>query len=104
LGRSALCKAGTQVPRSAGFTATSGVRTRTGDLRIMRPEIESPKSHSDKTLRSASSPLAHHLPTDKRKTPRELQSIIDAWSNLPDPIRAAIMALVNAASGNGGGR
>jgi hypothetical protein len=36
--------------------------------------------------------------------PSDLAAVVTAWPTLPDPIRPAILALVKAASGGGGGR
>jgi hypothetical protein len=35
------------------------------------------------------------------QNPPELAAVIDAWLSLPEPIRAAILALVETASGRG---
>ncbi len=35
--------------------------------------------------------------------PPDLAAVIDAWPDLPEPIRAGIVAMVKAASGKGGG-
>jgi hypothetical protein len=35
--------------------------------------------------------------------PPDLTAVIDAWPALPDPIKAAVMALIQAALGKGGG-
>jgi hypothetical protein len=43
------------------------------------------------------------LPTDKRHLPPDLTRVIDAWPSLPEPIKAAVLALVQTAT-KGGGR
>jgi hypothetical protein len=41
------------------------------------------------------------LPTDIRQSDPDLAAIVAAWSELPEAIRAGIMAMVRAASGSG---
>jgi hypothetical protein len=43
------------------------------------------------------------LPPDTRQTDPDLALVIERWEALPDAIRAAILALVKAASGRGDG-
>jgi hypothetical protein len=81
---------------------TSGVRTRTGDLRIMRPPLELTKVKSVKPLRLPTSPIAHHLPTDTRKSNPDLAAVVDAWPTLPEAVKAGIVAMVKASGGKGG--
>jgi hypothetical protein len=69
----------------------------------MRPQEGNPKLNQSKGLRLETASAAHHLPTDNRQTP-ELRSVVDAWPGLSAPIRAAILALVSTASGDGGGK
>jgi len=40
------------------------------------------------------------LPTDIRQSDPDLAAIVAAWSELPEAIRAGIMAMVRAASGS----
>ena len=49
-------------------------------------------------LRPSRGFVAHPLPTDTRQTPPDLAAVIDAWPDLPEPIRAGILALVKAVS------
>jgi hypothetical protein len=54
------------------------------------------------TLRPTGDPLAHYLPTDNRKaTPDDLAEVTAAWPELPEAIKAGILALVRAAQGVG---
>ena len=48
--------------------------------------------------------LATSLPHFNSNLPPELAEVVDAWPELPEAIRAGIVAMVRAASGNGGGR
>ena len=42
---------------------------------------------------------AHHLPTDNRPTDPELAAVVAAWDQLPEAVRAGIVAMVKAAAG-----
>ena len=46
--------------------------------------------------------LAHYLPTDGRLVDPELSFLVDAWPQLPEAIRAGIVAMVEAACGKRG--
>jgi hypothetical protein len=50
-----------------------------------------------KGLRVEGASLAPHLPTDTRQSDPDLGLINERWKALPEPIRAAILALVQAA-------
>jgi hypothetical protein len=54
-------------------------------------------------LRVSSDASAQHLPIDTCRLPSDLAAVIEAWPGLAEPIRAAILALVNAALGIGAG-
>ena len=47
--------------------------------------------------------VAHHLPTDTCKTDPDLAAVVAAWSELPEALRAGIVAMVKAAVGKDGG-
>jgi hypothetical protein len=64
--------------------------------RFSRPPRTSRKPKPDKGLRSESGDVAHHLPTDTCRTSSDLNAVIDAWSTLPEAIRAGILAMVRA--------
>ena len=73
-------------------------------LRFSRPPSDSPKSIQDNGLRPNGTPLAHHLPTDNRPTSSpDLELVIASWSDLPEALRAGILAMVKSASGKAGG-
>jgi len=63
----------------------------------MRPQAGSPKSPSPKDLREPALSVAHHLPTDTRKTDPELAVVVDAWPHLSEALKAGIVAMVKAA-------
>jgi hypothetical protein len=44
------------------------------------------------------------LPYGATETPPDLAAVVAAWPTLPEPIRAGILAMVKAASGEGGAR
>ena len=81
---------------------STGVGTRTPDLRIMRPQSGFPKSSLPNDLRQPAPSVAHHLPTDTCKTDPDLAAIVAAWPELPQAIRSGILAMVRAASGKKG--
>jgi hypothetical protein len=81
-----------------GRVATSGVRTRTGDLRIMRPPLNRRKPIQDKEKCQVPGEIGAPLAHDTCLTPPELRAVIDAWPTLPEAIRAGIMAMVRASN------
>jgi len=93
--------------RLAGCKCLSGMGylsdrggARTHDQRINLPPIGKSNPLTSSGLRISRPPLAHPVPTDTRPTlPPDLAAVIDAWPNLPEPIRAGILAMVKAASG-----
>ena len=44
-------------------------------------------------------PLPSYLPTDIRQSDPDLLAVAEAWPELPEAIRAGILAMVRAASG-----
>ena len=81
--------------------------------RGLEPLTQKPQHSSRKRVTPTSSqPLAHSLdhetPNDPALTPStdsldyDLARLIDAWPTLLEPIRRAILALVESASGKGG--
>ena len=71
--------------------------TRTPDLRIMRPLSGCSKGIPFNSLRQGPSHVAEHLPNDTCKTDPDLAAVVDAWPDLPEVIRAGIVAMVKAA-------
>ena len=53
------------------------------------------KSFINKDLRNSGAPYGARLPTN---CDLDLQAVVDAWSSLPDIVKAGIMAMVKAAS------
>jgi hypothetical protein len=54
------------------------------------------KGKTNKDLQQAADSVAHPLPTDKRKISPDLAAVINAWPDLPEAIRAGILAMVKA--------
>jgi hypothetical protein len=54
-------------------------------------------------LRRIKEPLPRSRPDTVPLAP-DLAAVVSAWPTLPEPIRAGILAMVRAASGEGGGR
>jgi hypothetical protein len=82
----------------AGRGANSGVRTRTGDLRIMRPQSECHKSHPGNELTICEEPAAHHLPTGSvwPLADKDLAHLVEHWAQIQPEMRAGIIAMVRA--------
>jgi hypothetical protein len=74
------------------------VGTRTPDLRIMRPQIDSRKGKCRQDLRQSNRAVAEHLPNDTCQTDPDLAAVVAAWPELPAALRAGIVAMVGAAS------
>lgn len=69
---------------------------RTSNLRFRRPKSVQQNTIGTPDLRVAAGPSAPHLPTDSCPTDPGLALVIDCWSELPEAIRAAVVALVQA--------
>jgi hypothetical protein len=67
----------------------------------MRPQAGSPKGPLPKDLREPAPAVTHHLPTDTCKTDPGLAAVVAACLELPEAIRASIVAMVKAALGKG---
>ncbi len=63
----------------------------------MRPQAGSPKTNPENDLRQHTPTVAHHLPTDTRKTDPDLAAVVAAWPVLPEALKAGILAMVRAA-------
>jgi len=72
--------------------------------RFSRPSRSSRKAEPEQDLRQPAPCVAHHLPTDTCKTDPDLAAVVSAWPDLPEAIRSGIVAMVKAASANGGNR
>ena len=83
---------------------SSGVRDRTGDLRVMNPPLIRDKINNIKPLRLPETPPAHYLPTDTRQSDPDLAIVVESWGGLPAAIRAGIVAMVRSVYGEGGVR
>ncbi len=70
----------------------------------MRPQASSFKVSLPNDLRQPAPSVAHHLPADTCKTDPDLAAVVEAWPDLPEAIRAGILAMVNAATIERGGR
>lgn len=77
---------------------STGERTRTVDLRIMRPQSDSGKLNRGKGLRQPDQSPATPVPDDTCKTDPGLAEVVYAWPDLPQAIRDGIVAMVKAAS------
>jgi len=64
--------------------------------RFCRPLHDSPTSKPDKRLGLSDLPVADHLPTDTRKTDPDLAAVVDAWPDLPEALKAGIVAMVRS--------
>jgi len=65
--------------------------------RFCRPLHGSPISNSAKRLRLSALPLADHLPNDICRTYPDLAAAVNAWPDLPESLKAGIVAMVKAA-------
>ena len=80
-----------------------GIRTHTRvpPERILSPLASSPNASKVNTLRLSPESVAHHLPTDTRHSEpvdTDLAALVDAWANLPEAVKAGVMAMVRACS------
>jgi len=53
------------------------------------------------SLRQGPSRVAEHLPNDTCQTDPDLAAVVAAWPELPEPIKAGILAMVKAARQTG---
>jgi hypothetical protein len=81
--------------------AGGGIRTHTKvtPRRILSPPEGSPKGFQGNDLRLATPGLAAQGKRATRDQAPDLAEVIDAWPNLPEPIRAGILAMIRSASG-----
>ena len=78
-----------------GLFGISGDANRTPVLRIMRPPLRKPKSNPGQTLCQSPDDVAA-LGQRRDSEDAELAEIVNAWSYLPEPVRAGILAMVRA--------
>ena len=70
----------------------------------MRPQASSFKGSLPNDLRQTDPSVAHHLPTGTCKTDPDLAAVVAAWPELPEALKAGILAMVKAVPGKGDGR
>ena len=70
--------------------------------RWRRPPLGCSKGMPDSHLSQAPPPVADHLPYDTCRTYPDLAAVVEAWAELPEAIRAGILAMVKATSGKDG--
>ncbi|MGO8899023.1 MAG: hypothetical protein ACLQU5_11860 [Isosphaeraceae bacterium] len=63
----------------------------------------STQTESDKQVTSIQPPGFPETPHQRQFMPPDLAAIVDAWPNLPEPLKAGILAMVRVA-GKGGAR
>jgi len=66
--------------------------------RSCRPLHDSHKLCSAKGLRLSDPVVAEHLPNDTCQSDPYLAAVVAAWTNLPEPLKAAIMAMVSGSA------
>jgi len=72
-----------------------GIRTR--DIQIHNLDTAHQNHDQDSDLRQPSRAVAHLLPTDTCQNYPDLAAVVDAWPDLPEAIKAGILAMVKAA-------
>jgi hypothetical protein len=98
---------------SAGLSFGLVVKAERGGFEPPRPVSQSnglanrsvrcKNTKPDKGLRLAQQIVAHHLPTDTCNTDPDLAAVVAAWSELPEAVKAGILAMVKAAQQTTGG-
>jgi hypothetical protein len=84
------------------FSGGAGIRTleRLSALPVFKTESASPQDPtSQTTCGNSTSPLVLQLVPNSEKHPPldpELSQVVDAWPTLPEPIRRAILSMVEA--------
>ncbi len=79
----------------SGERVADGIRTR--DIQIHNLDTDPPNHGQDTDLRQPSRAVAHLLPTDTCQKYPDLAAVIEAWPNLPEALKAGIVAMVKAA-------
>jgi hypothetical protein len=62
----------------------------------MRPQITPRKGKRIQDLPQSGTGSAEHLPNDSCKTDPDLAAVVAAWPDLPEAIKAGILAVVKA--------
>jgi hypothetical protein len=98
---------------SAGLSFSLVVKAARGGFEPPRPVSQSnglanrsvrcKNTKLDKGLRLAQQTVAHHLPTDTCNTDPDLAAVVAAWPELPEAVKAGILAMVKAAQQTTGG-
>jgi hypothetical protein len=78
----------------ASFSAPRRTRTYNPMIKSQRPDPDKPTSANG--LRLSPKTIGAHLAHDTRKTDPDFAVVMNAWPDLPEAIKAAIMALVKA--------
>ncbi len=87
------------VAEGVGFEPTDSLHYQ----RFSRPFPDSTKPGKAKSLRIATPPVSHPIPTDTCNNDPDLAAVNAAWPELPEGVKQSIVMLVKAAS-KGGGR
>jgi hypothetical protein len=87
------------------FNTGGGIRTHTlvPQERNLSPSEGKLNPESDKVLTSLKRRLAHRPAHRQESLPPDLALVFERWDALPEAVRAGIVAMVKAASGEGGG-
>jgi hypothetical protein len=72
--------------------------------RILSPTSDRPNPHEGKGLRLATPDMTAQGQRAARISSPDLAEVLDAWDDLPEPIRAGILAMIRSASGKGRGK
>ncbi len=64
-----------------------------------RPSRLGRKAEPEQDLRQPAPTVAHYLPTDTCKSDPDLAAVLAAWPDLPEAIKAGILAMVKAVVG-----
>ena len=81
----------------AGWSGEWRRRDSNSGWRFCRPLPDSPTSKPAKGLRLTTPTVADHLPTETCKTDPALAALVEAWPDLPEALKAGIVAMVKAA-------